>query len=242
MLGQLDIYGNNKIETAIERIKMFEPTDGYYVAISGGKDSDVIADLVKKSSVKYELHHNHTTADAPETVRYLKEAYPDAEIHYPKKSMWQLIRAKVMPPTRMVRYCCGELKERGGAGRSKILGVRWAESARRKNSWKMANVCYKDQTKTINPIIDWTDDDVWEYHNKFKLPHNCLYDEGFSRVGCIGCPMAGKRDREIEFERWPKYKNLYLLAFEKMLKTRIEKGLETAWKTPEEVMAWWMSR
>lgn len=61
-----------KEKRAIAHLKAFEPKDGYYVAYSGGKDSDCIRVLAKLAGVKHELHHNLTTVDAPETVRYVK--------------------------------------------------------------------------------------------------------------------------------------------------------------------------
>ena len=241
MIEQINYEGKNKVDVAIDRIRMFEPPDGYYVAISGGKDSDVIADLAKRAGVKYELWHNHTTADAPETVRYIRKYYPDINVDYPSTTMWRLIQKKLMPPTRRVRYCCEVLKEHGGDGRTKILGIRWDESARRANSWKMVQFCYKDQTKTVNPIIDWSEDDVWEYHKQYKLPHNPLYDEGFRRVGCVMCPMKSGKKMINDAERWPAYKKLYIQAFKKMLQARKEKGLDTTWETPEQVFDWWTS-
>lgn len=81
-------------------------------------------------------------------------------------------------------------------------------------------MCYKDHTTLINPIIDWTTDEVWEFLKEYKIPYCCLYDEGFRRLGCIGCPMGTVKNRKMEFERWPKYKNLYLKAFEKMIENR----------------------
>ena len=81
-------------------------------------------------------------------------------------------------------------------------------------------MCYKDHTTLINPIIDWTTDEVWEFIKEYKIPYCSLYDEGFKRLGCIGCPMGTKKMREYEFERWPKYKNLYMIAFEKMIAHR----------------------
>lgn len=52
MLGQLDLYGKSKIDVAIDRLKAFEPADGYYVGASGGKDSDVIIHLCRLAEVK----------------------------------------------------------------------------------------------------------------------------------------------------------------------------------------------
>ncbi|MDY5910473.1 MAG: phosphoadenosine phosphosulfate reductase family protein [Inconstantimicrobium porci] len=233
----------DKVQIAIERLQQFEPKDGhgYYVAISGGKDSDVIAKLVEMAGVKYELHHNHTTADAPQTVRYIREQYPTCIIEYPQKSLWQLIGEQGVPPTRLMRYCCKELKEHGGEGRTKVLGVRWQESSGRKNNRKMIELCYKNATTTINPIVDWRESEVWEFHREYELPHNPLYDLGYKRVGCIGCPQKGTKAMLEDFNRFPKYKVMYLEAFKKMLEVRKKKGLETSWTTPEEVFNWWIN-
>lgn len=123
-----------KEKTAINFLKHFEPRGNegwddkpYYLCYSGGKDSDVILTLAKLAGVNFEAVHNLTTVDAPETVNYIK-SIPDVKIDYPDNSMWKLIVKKRMPPTRIVRYCCSELKERSGIGRKKITGVRWAES------------------------------------------------------------------------------------------------------------------
>ena len=101
-----------KEKTAIERFKAFEPPDGYYLAYSGGKDSDCIKILAQLADVKFEAVHNLTTVDAPETVRYIKsqsdvrieKAYYKDGTH---KTMWNLIVKKAFPPTRIARYCCG---------------------------------------------------------------------------------------------------------------------------------------
>lgn len=104
---------------------------------------------------------------------------------------------------------------------------------------KMVEQCYRTRSTTVNPIIDWTDSEVWEFIREYKVPYCCLYDEGHTRLGCIGCPMANKKNREQHFERWPKYKRLYLKAFEKMLEHRgYRQGLPN---TPEEVFNAWLS-
>ena len=83
-----------KINTAIERLKAFEPADEpYYLCFSGGKDSDCIRILADLAGVKHDIVHNLTTVDAPETVRYIK-SIPNVQIKMPKYSMWQLIEKK----------------------------------------------------------------------------------------------------------------------------------------------------
>lgn len=102
-------------------------------------------------------------------------------------------------------------------------------------------MCYKRHKTLLNPIIDWEDRDVWEFIRKYKIPYCSLYDEGFQRLGCIGCPMARRKGREQEFARWPKYKKAYLTAFEKMLAERIRRGKTSdKWESATDVFNWWM--
>ncbi len=135
-----------KEKRAIQYLKSFEPPDEpYYGCYSGGKDSDVIKILLKLAGVKHELHHNLTTVDAPETVWYIK-SQPEIMIHQPEKTMWQLIVEKKIPPTRLMRYCCEKLKEGGGVGRMKVTGVRWEESANRKENQGLTTIIGKSKT------------------------------------------------------------------------------------------------
>lgn len=247
------------------------------VTTSGGKDSSVCVNLAQRAGIPFEVQHNHTTADAPETVYFVREEFKRLEaagvkctVNYPvykgkRTSMWNLIPQKLMPPTRVARYCCVVLKERGGAGRFITTGVRWDESIKRKNNRGIYEASPSDKTKRIilnndnddrrrlfescrlkarrvcNPIIDWTDADVWDYITSEHIPLNPLYQYGFSRVGCIGCPMAGTKGRQSEFARYPKFQQNYIRAFDRMLTARKKKGLETdRWSSAEDVFHWWM--
>jgi len=139
MIHQLNMNGMDKVQVAIDRFRTFEPPEGYYLAFSGGKDSVVIKALADMAGVKYDAHYNLTSVDPPELVQFVK-SFPDVIIDRPKDkdgnqiTMWNLIPRKKMPPTRIVRYCCKELKEVGGQGRLVVTGVRWAESPNRKNN------------------------------------------------------------------------------------------------------------
>ena len=195
----------------------------------------------------------------------MREHYPDVAVEHPGITMWDLIVKKGMPPTRMARYCCDYFKERTGRGRIVVTGVRWAESARRKNGWgvlelnshsrgrvklmndndetrQMLESCVMKSMHTLNPIIDWTEDDVWEYLNSRGVPHCRLYDGGYSRIGCIGCPLAGAKQMRREFARYPKYEQAYLRAFDRMLQARIDNGKPyLKWHCGQDVMDWWLS-
>ena len=88
----------------------------------------------------------------------------------------------------------------------------------------MVEMCFRTKKTMVNPIIDWTDEDVWEFLNDVaQVPHCCLYDppHNLKRIGCIGCPMAGSKKMLQDFEKYPKYKQAYLKAFEKMIENQI---------------------
>ena len=229
----------DKVEIAIARLREFEPEEGYYVAFSGGKDSVVILDLVKRAGVKYDAHYNLTMVDPPELVRFIREQHPKVEWNRPEKTMWQLIVKNGIPPTRLIRYCCAELKEGGGVGRVVITGIRWAESVKRSKRGVVDN-CLKRHIRYLRPIIDWTDANVWEYIRINNIPYCSLYDEGFKRLGCIMCPMGNKNGMRRDAKRWPKYYATYLRTFKRMLEEREKKGLPMPWQTAEDVMHWWI--
>lgn len=228
---------------AIERLRTFEHAalakhpDGFYVAYSGGKDSDVVLDLVRRSGVKYTAHHNLTTCDPPEVVYHVREQ-SDVEIIKPKMSMWQLIRKKGMPPRRNARYCCEVLKEGGGKGRLVVTGVRWGESNRRSKR-RMIETCYRSKTKQfLNVIIDWQKHEVWRYIRDRQINYCGLYDEGFERIGCVLCPMS--RDIVRQMVRWPKIAAAWEQAIKSTWKPDADKRF--VFKSPEEYWQWWLDR
>ena len=137
MLHQMNIYGKDRVQQAIERLQTFEPEEGYYLAFSGGKDSVTVKALMDMAGVKYDAHYSVTSVDPPELVQFVK-TFKDIKFDYPTDrdgkvvTMWNLIPRKRMPPTRNVRYCCQYLKEGNGKGRFVVTGVRKAESSNRK--------------------------------------------------------------------------------------------------------------
>jgi phosphoadenosine phosphosulfate reductase len=240
-LIETDIFGDTEdlVAQSIALIKEHEPPEGYYVCFSGGKDSIVMLDLVRKAGVKHDIHMNLTSVDPPELLKFIRQYYPECQMHRPEMSMFQLIRKKGMPPTRLARYCCRLLKEQSGRDRVKITGIRWEESSRRKlrDAWEKNDNGYDDYI--LNPIINWASDEIWEYIKSNQLPYPSLYDEGFYRIGCIGCPMAD-RQRYRQFERWPQFKKAYWNTFAKVIEERKRNGKKEVHESVEMMWAWWM--
>lgn len=273
---------------AIERIKLAsEIAIGKYnhplvCTYSGGKDSDVLLELIKRSGVPFTVHHSHTTVDAPPTVYHIRNKFKHLELEgikcniemplYQGKriTMWELIPIKKLPPTRLTRYCCAVLKETGCKNRFIATGVRHSESIKRRDRTEFEAItskqkdkilltdelmlmndndlkrewmehCQRKEKSAVNPIINWTDRDIWNFIESEKIKTNPLYQIGYYRVGCIGCPMVGK-SRYKEFADFPQYKSAFIRAFDKMLEELKKQWTKKPprWKTGEEVFCWWM--
>ena len=232
--------------------------NGYYLAFSGGKDSQALYHIAELAGVKFDAHMNFTSVDPPEVIRFVKKSYPEVDFIKPKKSIYQLAVEKQILPSMRVRWCCAEYKENTGAGRVTLIGIRHQESsrrakrneveisnrkysgtlegldeyrqelkakrARRKSKKDGVNITNADQEQTlgcisgkesllISPIIHWTEQDVWEFLNKvMEVPHCSLYDEGWHRIGCIGCPMSSVNQKKIENIRYPHVKRNWIKA------------------------------
>lgn len=225
-------------DEAIATLQEYEPPEGYYVAFSGGKDSIVILDLVRRSGVKHDAHMNITSVDPPELIAFVKKHYPDVERHRPKLTMFQLIEKWAYLPTCKTRFCCSELKERGGHNRVVITGIRKAESSRRAKR-TMFEISQTDKTKRmVHIIIDWKDNDVWDYIKSLKLPYPSLYDESWKRIGCIGCPMTSHKERQRQFKLYPNHKKAYIYAISKGLAKKPSDKFGT---DAELYFEWWIS-
>ena len=252
---------------------------------SGGKDSDVLLEVAKASGQPFILSYNVTTIDAPDTIRHIKEVFRREEqngikctINQPTYkgqpiTMWKLIPIKLMPPTRVVRYCCAVLKEQNINEHVVATGVRWDESPKRSTrkpveavnlpkdkrlgydpttkqmtffsndntiERKIAEHCEMGKKTAVNPIIKFTDREIWQIIYDCHIKINTMYDKGYDRVGCIGCPMAQTEVRYKEFADYPIFKQRYIRAFEEMLKFRKAIKSQLDWQNGQEVFDWWM--
>lgn len=236
----------------------YDAEQGYYLAFSGGKDSQTLYHMTQLAGVKFKGHMNLTSVDPPEVIRFVKKNYPEVELIKPGKSIFQHAIEKQILPTMRVRWCCAEYKETAGAGKVTLIGIRKAESSRRakrneveinnrkfsgdldsleeyrqeqklkrmkrKSKADGVNITNADEEQTlgcihgkesllVSPIIYWTEQDVWEFLNEVvRVPHCSLYDEGWHRIGCIGCPMSSHKQKMLENKRYPHIKRGWISA------------------------------
>ncbi len=227
---------------------------GYFLAFSGGKDSQALFHIAQLAGVKFKGHMNLTSIDPPEVIKFTKSNYAEVELIKPKDSIYHIALRKQVLPTRRVRWCCEEFKENSGAGKVTLIGIRHQESLNRskRNEVEISNrkfsgtlqgfEAYREQklqkkrkpkgvnitnatsertvgcisgkeSILISPIIHWTASDVWEFlNNVCRVPHCSLYDEGYTRIGCICCPMSSRKQKVKEIQRWPHVKRAWIKA------------------------------
>ena len=264
-LARASVSLRKKMEYSVELLRKaerialnYDREDGYYLAFSGGKDSQALYHIAQLAGVRFQGHMNFTSVDPPEVIRFVKRNYPEVEFIKPGKSIFQHAVEKQILPTMRVRWCCAVYKETAGAGKVTLIGIRHAESSRRakrneveinnrkfsgnldeldeyrqelkakrakrKSKQQGVNITNADEEQTlgcisgkesllISPIIHWTEKDVWEFLNDvIQVPHCSLYDEGWHRIGCIGCPMSSAKQKRIENERYPHVKRNWIKA------------------------------
>ena len=244
-----------KIHRAISLIQLWEghalelSPDGYYVAFSGGKDSTVLEKLFRMSGVRYKAYYNNVTIDPPELVRHIKRFYPHVPWNNKETSLpLRMKKESQGPPTRLSRWCCEYYKEQGGNGLFKALGVRGPESPRRILQWQEVTQNRATGDLILCPVAYWTDEDIWAFIRQYNLPYCELYDQGYSRLGCIGCPMSGSKGQSRDFARWPRYEALWKRGFREYWDTW--KGVPRLDGKPrwiekmsgvEELWQWWRS-
>lgn len=249
-----------------ERLALRYYPAGFYLAFSGGKDSQALYHVAKLAGVRFEAHYALTTLDPPELVYFIRNNYPDVVVDRPELNYAQLCIKKKALPTMRMRFCCAELKETKGAGTVTLTGVRREESTKRakRNEAEITShkfsgsleqfdeftrskevegvQCIKGKDKiVINPIIDWTEEDVWYFLKEVVKVESCvLYSRGWRRIGCMFCPMASTKEILRQGGAYPKYKDIIMRLIHRLR----ENGYMNLYPdlTDDDIFAWWISK
>lgn len=257
----------NLIQRA-EKLALKMSPDGFHLAFSGGKDSQALYHIAKIAGVKFKAQMQVTTIDNPELMAFVRKNYPDVILNRPKLNFYQLLEKKCVLPSRNRRWCCNELKETAGMGKVTLVGVRAAESIRRSkraevekaNANKgrrkqydedeqevlfgaddeMLHQCIRGRDRiVISPIFRWTDEDVWNFIRSNNIEYCRLYDEGFTRIGCIFCPMAFRKVKQKQRLRYPGFERAFKRSIQKMID---QHGFGSKYNaTADELFDWYLS-
>ena len=219
-------------------------TGSEILAFSGGKDSIVLYDLVKRVvGNDIPIIHAVTTRDPAGTLSFIRNNYPDVMLDMPDTTFGELVRKKGFP-SRMRRFCCEVLKERVGIGKRVFGGMRQSESIKR--SAYEPEMCdergFMKGTKHLLPIVSWTDDDVWTYIRGRGLPYTKYYDAPYclKRHGCVACPLAYWKHRVAEYRIFPKWALADIRNIEVYMNTHPHTKLAEVCDNPEEAFFNWV--
>ena len=256
------LYSVRLLQRAEPMALRLDPEDGFYLAFSGGKDSQCLYHVAQLAGVRFRAHMNLTSVDPPEVIRFVNQHYPDVKLIKPRMSIYDMAKNKHILPTHRLRWCCAEYKETSGAGKVTLIGVRKQESARRAKRGEISTTIKGKRTEEtfdqwseheekmvtciggkdkilVSPIIYWTERDVWEFLNRNGIPHCELYDQGYTRIGCILCPMSNYKSKLRDIRRFPHAKKKWLETIQWL----IDNGyLNRNFSDAETGFRWWISR
>ena len=215
------------------------------ISVSGGKDSIVLDWLVTQAGFPPDVAERvycNTGNECPDVIKFVRQEYPYVTMIRPEFS-WFYSLVKRGLPTYHRRWCCAVQKEkplRAYCGdRVTLTGIRHEESFKRSKRRIIEQTRGKCAGQLIvHPIIHLTEADVWHIIEANGLPCPAIYDEpGFSRVGCVVCPMRRMRQHAIWRRRYPRHYEV----FEKFAARVFEKWNwdELEFPDVEALLKWW---
>lgn len=241
--------------------------NGPFLAFSGGKDSLALYHAAKLAGIKFVAEHTLTCIEPREVIYFMREHYPDVKQLRKPMTFWQYMLHKKELPSQERRYCCEYFKENQHPHAVTLIGVRAQESAKRASrneTWynsrnkqrnrvmtmaelyemaqEMNFQCIRGKDSiTISPIFHWSVADVWYFIKEVaNVPYCSLYDQGYKRVGCIMCPLAGQKDIVKDIKRYPRYFDAFMRTIHRM---RLN-GYMSYYPdlTDNDIFRWWLSK
>lgn len=187
----------------------------FIASFSGGKDSQVMLDLVTRVIPSEELFviYSNTGYELPSSLKLYEETkkiygnkYPSLKFEMTQNHQDVLYYWDEMDsPSRIHRWCCAvmktapiyrRLKEIHGTGKQpKVMafeGVRAEESERRSQYSRIGRGVKHSNVINVRPIFEWSVTEIWLYLLLHRMPINEAYKKGLNRVGCVVCPLSSE--------------------------------------------------
>ena len=175
----------------------------------------VITDLILKAGLPIKIFSLETGRLHPETLAVLDQIKAhygyDVELYRPQAEAVDAYVAEhglnaFYNSVELRRACCGIRKVeplgRALAGqRAWITGQRRAQSSTRTDLSVQEDDLAHGMQK-FNPLIEWSEQDVWNYIRANNVPYNALHDQGFPSIGCAPCTRAVQPGEDIRAGRW----------------------------------------
>jgi len=184
-------------------------------ANSLGSESVVLTDLIWSAVPQIEIFSIDTGRLYPETyelIERLQKRYGRAlRIYYPNAAELETWVGEhgingFRDSLDQRRGCCATRKvepfRRAIAGRNAwVTGIRRGQSASRALAapveWDREYGLHK-----VSPLLEWSENEIWEYIRKKRLPYNTLHDSGFPSIGCAPCTRAVQAGEHERSGRW----------------------------------------
>lgn len=205
-----EIQSFDSAQSEGKKILLSTRIDRFIASFSGGKDSQVVLDLVTRAipPTAFEVIYSDTGYELPPSLELYEEIkkfyvakfpalkFSTTKNHESVLNYWD----KIGTPSDTHRWCCSVMKTAplyrslkvDGNKQAKVLtfdGVRAEESTRR-SGYERTGKGKHVYTVNAHPILRWNVAEIFLYMFAHDLPINPAYRFGFSRVGCVICPFG----------------------------------------------------